>query len=59
MGWRQAEQMSQAKLLAGDLLDIAFTLDRNDHPEFGGIELTLRDFKTAAVTQNALAADGS
>ena len=59
MGWRMAEQMSQAKLLAGDLIDIAFTLDRNDHPEFGGIELTLRDFKASAIAQNAWATDGS
>jgi single-stranded-DNA-specific exonuclease len=59
MGWRMAEQMSQAKLLAGDLLDIAFTLDRNEHPEFGGIELSLRDFRATAVAPHALAADGS
>jgi hypothetical protein len=59
MGWRLAEQMSEAKLLAGDLLDVIFTLERNDHPEFGGIELSLRDFKATAVAQNALAAEGS
>jgi single-stranded-DNA-specific exonuclease len=58
MGWRMAEQMSRTKLLAGDLLDVAFTLDRNEHPEFGGIELSLRDFKASAVAQNALAAEG-
>jgi hypothetical protein len=27
-------------------LDIAFTLDQNDHPDFGGLELSLRDFKS-------------
>jgi single-stranded-DNA-specific exonuclease len=59
MGWRMADQTSQAKLLAGDLLDVAFTLERNEHPEFGGIELSLRDFKATAVAQNALAAEGS
>jgi len=45
LGWRMAERMQQAELLPGDVLDIAFTLDHNDHPEFGGLELTLRDFK--------------
>jgi hypothetical protein len=30
-------------LLVGDRLDIAYTLGMNDHPEFGGLELTLRD----------------
>ena len=45
MGWRMAEKVAQSQLLPGDLLDIAFTLDHNDHPEFGGLELTLRDFR--------------
>jgi single-stranded-DNA-specific exonuclease len=45
LGWRMAERMQQAELLPGDSLDIAFTLDHNDHPDFGGLELSLRDFK--------------
>jgi single-stranded-DNA-specific exonuclease len=49
VGWRLAERAGQAKLLPGDRLEVAFTLDHNDHPEFGGIELSLRDFKTAAT----------
>ena len=46
MGWRLAERAQEEKLLAGDLLDIAFTLGYNDHPEFGGLELSLRDFRS-------------
>jgi len=46
MGWRLAERAQREKLLPGDLLDIAFNLGHNDHPEFGGIELSLRDFKS-------------
>jgi single-stranded-DNA-specific exonuclease len=49
MGWRLAERVAEAKLLAGDLVDVAFTLDHNDHAEFGGIELSLRDFRTHAT----------
>jgi len=45
LGWRMAERIQQAELLPGDALDIAFTLDHNDRPEFGGLELSLRDFK--------------
>ena len=48
LGWRLAERVQQAQLLPGDCLDIAFTLDHNDHPDFGGLELTLRDFKASA-----------
>ena len=48
IGWRLAERISEAKVLAGDLVDVAFTLDHNEHAEFGGIELSLRDFRTRA-----------
>jgi len=46
MGWRLAERAQNEKLLPGDHLDIAFNIGHNDHPEFGGIELSLRDFKS-------------
>ena len=49
VGWRMAERIAGANLLPGDLLNIVFTLDKNEHPEFGGVELSLRDFKTFAV----------
>jgi len=45
VGWRMAERFDEAKLLPGDLIDVAFTLDENEHPEFGGVELSLRDFR--------------
>ena len=50
MAWRLAERIEQEKLLVGDSLEVAFTLDHNDHPEFGGIELSLRDFHACAKT---------
>ena len=43
MGWGLKESCDELQLLAGDRLDIAYTLGLNDHPEFGGLELTLRD----------------
>ena len=43
MGWGLKESCDQLQLLAGDHLDIAYTLGMNDHPEFGGLELTLQD----------------
>ncbi len=52
VGWRLAERVAQEKLLPGDLLDIAYTLDHNEHPEFGGVELSLRDFKAKAVARS-------
>jgi single-stranded-DNA-specific exonuclease len=49
LGWHMAERLEQKPLLAGDAIDIAFTVGHNDHPEYGGLELSLRDFK-AAIT---------
>jgi single-stranded-DNA-specific exonuclease len=53
LGWRMAERFAQTQLLPGDTLDIAFTLDQNDHPDFGGLELSLRDFKSQAESKTA------
>jgi single-stranded-DNA-specific exonuclease len=43
MGWGLKESCNRLQLLPGDRLDIAYSLGMNDHPEFGGLELTLRD----------------
>lgn len=48
LGWHMAERMQQTPLLAGDTVDIAFTIGHNDHPEYGGLELSLRDFKSVS-----------
>ncbi len=45
LGWHMAERLQQTPLLAGDSIDIAFTIGNNDHPEYGGLELSLRDFQ--------------
>jgi single-stranded-DNA-specific exonuclease len=45
LGWHMAEAVQQAQLLPGDALEIAFSLDQNEHAEFGGLELSLRDFR--------------
>jgi len=45
LGWHMAERLQQTPLLAGDSIDIAFTIGHNDHPEYGGLELSLRDFR--------------
>ena len=50
LGWHMAERLQQTPLLAGDSIDIAFTVGHNDHPEYGGLELTLRDIKAPVTT---------
>lgn len=48
LGWHMADRLQPSPLLAGEAIDIAFTIGANDHPELGGLELTLRDFKPCA-----------
>jgi single-stranded-DNA-specific exonuclease len=44
IGWRMAPRAMQDSLVLGDLLDIAYTVDYNSHPDFGGVQLNLIDF---------------
>jgi single-stranded-DNA-specific exonuclease len=59
LGWNMAERLQQSPLLAGDDIDIAFTIGRNEHPEFGGLELSLRDFKAETNARTASVAPSS
>jgi single-stranded-DNA-specific exonuclease len=56
LGWRMAEQLERDPLLAGDILDLAFTVDYNVHPEFGGVQLNLIDYARTVAPQVAAAA---
>ena len=49
MAWRQSARLGAEPLDAGAQVDIAFTLDHNDHPEFGGLQLILCDWTKAAL----------
>ena len=48
LGWHMAERLEQTPLVAGDTVDIAFSIGHNDHPEYGGLELELRDLRKSA-----------
>jgi hypothetical protein len=50
-----AERLQQSPLLAGDAIDVAFTIGQNDHPEYGGLELSLRDLKAVRAQSTELA----
>jgi single-stranded-DNA-specific exonuclease len=47
LGWRMAERLANDALVPGDRLDLAFILEENTHPDFGGLQLVLRDFARA------------
>jgi single-stranded-DNA-specific exonuclease len=55
MGWRMAERAAQDPLLAGDVLDLAFSVEYNQHPDFGGLQLNLIELSRAATPRAATA----
>ncbi len=55
LGWHMAERLQQTPLLAGDSIDVAFTIGHNDHPEYGGLELSLRDLRQFAALRSEIA----
>jgi single-stranded-DNA-specific exonuclease len=54
MGWRMAERVKTDPLAPGDRLDIAYTLTMNEHPDYGGLELTLEDYRRSAQVASAV-----
>jgi len=54
MGWRMAERLATDALQPGDRLDIAFKMAMNFHPDFGGLELMLEDFRKSAPAAIAI-----
>jgi single-stranded-DNA-specific exonuclease len=45
VGWRMAERAQTEALQPGDKLDVVYKIGLNFHPDFGGLELTLEDFR--------------
>ncbi len=47
VGWNMAEKLAAHELQQDSRIDLAYKVRRNDHPEFGGIELEIIDIRTA------------
>jgi single-stranded-DNA-specific exonuclease len=45
VGWRWADRITALGIGEGSLLDIAYRLRYNDHPEYGGVELEIQDLR--------------
>jgi single-stranded-DNA-specific exonuclease len=54
LGWRMAERIESEALIAGERLDLAFTLEENHHPDFGGPQMILKDFAKAEARAAAI-----
>jgi single-stranded-DNA-specific exonuclease len=53
VGWRMAQRMNGTPYQLGDKLDLAFTVGVNSHPDFGGLELMLKDFRSSLQVAQA------
>ena len=41
VGWNLAERAMQLRLVQGSLIDLAYRIRENDHPDFGGLEVEI------------------
>jgi single-stranded-DNA-specific exonuclease len=57
VGWRMADRATREALILGDRLDLAFTVDYNTHPDFGGIQLTVADFARCSPVEATSSAE--
>ena len=49
MAWRMREDVEALGIVVGDLLDITYTLEENTDPEFGGIQLVLKQIAKSST----------
>jgi single-stranded-DNA-specific exonuclease len=54
LGWSWAERVQAMQLTEGLLLDLAYRVRENDHPDFGGLELEIVGLEFAAPNRGNL-----
>lgn len=55
LGWRMAERLQKRPLSFGETLDVAYRIERNTHPDFGGtLQLVLCDYVAGAAVAAGL-----
>jgi len=47
VGWDQAGRAAELRLAQGSLIDVAYRIRENDHPEFGGLEVEIAGMRLA------------
>jgi single-stranded-DNA-specific exonuclease len=48
VGWNLAERAFELRLAQGSLIDLAYRIRENDHPDFGGLEIEIMGMRPAA-----------
>ena len=49
VGWNLAERAMELRLEQGSLIDIAYRIRENDHPDFGGLEIEIMGLQPAGA----------
>jgi single-stranded-DNA-specific exonuclease len=49
VGWNLADRAAQLQLAQGSLIDIAYRIRENDHPDFGGLEIEIVGLEIAGT----------
>jgi single-stranded-DNA-specific exonuclease len=52
VGWHLAERTAALRLAQGSLIDIAYRIRENDHPEYGGIEVEIAGIEPAGSRES-------
>jgi single-stranded-DNA-specific exonuclease len=47
VGWGLAERAQELRLVAGSVIDVAYKIRENDHPDFGGLEVEIMGMEIA------------
>ena len=54
VGWGLAERAMELRLEQGSLIDVAYRIRENDHPDFGGLEIEMKDLRRAETSGSSL-----
>ena len=49
VGWNMAERATELALAQGSLIDLAYRIRENDHPDFGGLEVEIAGMEPATL----------
>ena len=52
VGWGLADRASELSLAQGSIIDVAYRIRENDHPEFGGLEIEIMGMRLAEALGN-------
>jgi single-stranded-DNA-specific exonuclease len=50
VGWQLAARTAEIELGEGSVIDVAYRIRENEHPEYGGIEIEIVGMETAKAS---------